>query len=276
MINFRLDRFLTLYLFRHIKKKHAGTGDKQIPILMYHSISEEKETSHPYYRVNTSPAVFDAHMQYLHDNDYSIINLQDLERSFDTKDSSKYVVITFDDGYRDFYTNAFPILKKYDFSADVFLPTEYIHDNRLSFKGRECMTWDEVRYVQNKGIIIGSHTANHPQLIDLSDAEIGYEIRHSKDIIENNLGSAIDTFSYPYKFPDQNKKFKTILRELLQKYGYKYGVSTKIGTSSKEDDVFFLKRLPINSADDVPLFQAKLSGGYNWLYYAQTLSKRIQ
>ena len=145
MINFRLDRFLTLYLFRHFIKKQTSAGDKRIPILMYHSISDEKEKSHPYYHVNTSPAVFDAHMRYLHENNYSVINLQDLEKSFDTRDSSKYVVITFDDGFHDFFTNAFPILKKYNFSATVFLPTGFIHNERLSFKGKECMTWDEVR-----------------------------------------------------------------------------------------------------------------------------------
>ena len=121
MINFRLDRFLTLYLFRHITKKQTSAGDKRIPILMYHSISDEKEKSHSYYHVNTSPAVFDAHMRYLYENNYSVINLQDLEKSFGTRDSSKYVVITFDDGFYDFFTNAFPILNKYNFSATVFL-----------------------------------------------------------------------------------------------------------------------------------------------------------
>lgn len=120
MINFRLDRFLTLYLFRYITKKQTSAGDKRIPILMYHSISDEKEKSHSYYHVNTSSAVFDAHMCYLHDNNYSVINLQDLKKSFAKKDSSEYVVITFDDGFYDFFTNAFPILKKYNFSATVF------------------------------------------------------------------------------------------------------------------------------------------------------------
>jgi len=276
MINFRLDRFLTLYFFRHVTKRQTSAGDKRIPILMYHSISDEKEKAHPYYHVNTSPAVFDAHMKYLHDNNYSVINLQDLEKSFDTRDSSKYVVITFDDGFRDFFTTAFPILKKYNFSATVFLPTGFIHNERLSFKGKECMTWNEVRQLSKEGIIFGSHTVTHPQLSNLTEAEIEYEIKHSKEIIEDNLGSAIDTFSYPYKFPDENKRFKTLLRDLLRKHGYKYGVSTRIGITSKIDDVYFMKRLPVNSADHMSLFQAKLNGGYNWLYQLQYLTKLIK
>ena len=276
MINFRLDRFLTLYFFRHVTKRQTSTGDKRIPILMYHSISDEKETSHPYYHVNTSPAVFYAHMLYLHENNYSVITLQDLEKSFDTRDSSKYVVITFDDGFRDFFTNAFPILRKYNFTATVFLPSAFISNHHKKLKEKEHLSWHEVRELSAAGISFGSHTENHPQLSELSDTEVEHEIQHSKENIEESLGSAIDTFSYPYKFPDENKRFKIILRDLLNKYGYKYGVSTRIGTTSKKDDAYFMKRLPINSADDMSFFQAKLDGGYNWLYYLQTLSKFIR
>ncbi len=276
MTRFRLDRALTLYLFRYITKKQISGGDKQIPVLMYHGISNEKEKSYPYYHVNTSPSVFDAHMRYLHENNYSVINLRDLEKSFDTRDSSKYVVITFDDGFRNFFTTAFPILKKYNFSATVFLPTGFIDNERLSFKDKECMTWDEVRQLCKDGIIFGSHTVTHQQLNNLKEAEIEYEIKHSKDFIEQNLGSAIDAFSYPYKFPDEDKTLKITLRDLLSKHGYRYGVSTRIGTTSKKDNTYFMKRLPVNSNDDISFLQAKLNGKYNWLYYAQTLNKFIR
>ena len=276
MINFRLDRFLTLYFFHPFIRKQGTPNDKKIPILMYHSISDEKEKSHPYYHVNTSSSVFDAQMHYLYENNYSVINLQDLEKSFDTRDSSKYVVITFDDGFHDFYTNALPILKKYNFTATVFLPSAFISAHHKKLKGKGHLNWQEVRELSDAGISIGSHTANHPQLSELSDTEVEYEIQHSKEIIENNLGSAIDTFSYPYKFPDENKKFKIILRDLLNKHGYKYGVNTRIGTTSKKDDIYFMKRLPVNSADDMSFFQAKLEGGYNWLYQLQYLTKLIK
>jgi hypothetical protein len=66
------------------------------------------------------------------------------------------------------------------------------------------------------------------------------------------------------------------LRNILQKYGYKYGVSTRIGTTFKKDGIFFLKRIPVNSCDDIPLFKAKLEGGYDWLYNIQLASKIIK
>jgi peptidoglycan/xylan/chitin deacetylase (PgdA/CDA1 family) len=257
MINFRLDRFLTLYLFRHITKKQTSADDKRIPILMYHSISDEKEKSHPYYHVNTSPAVFDAHMSYLHEKNYSVINLQDLKKSFDARDSTKCVVLTFDDGFYDFFTNAFSILKKYNFSATVFLPTGFIHNERLSFKGKECMTWNEVRHVQSKGINFGSHTVTHLQLNNLSTKEIENEIKLSKNKIEDETGIMVESFSYPYAFPE-NKEFGITLRTLLKKCGYTNGVTTKIGTANNGDDTFFQPRLPVNTADDILFFEAKL------------------
>lgn len=275
MINFRLDRFLTLYLFKYSIKNQAPNGDKRISILMYHSVSAEKGKSHPYYHINTSPAVFDAHMGYLHKNNYSVINLHDLENSFDTRDSSKYIVITFDDGFHDFFTNAFPILKKYNFSATVFLPTGFIHNERLSFKGKECMTWDEVRRLSSDGIIFGSHTANHPQLKNLSKKEIEDEIKSSKEIIEDETGITVKSFSYPFAFPE-DKEFVLALRTLLKKCGYTNGVSTKIGIANKSHDKYFYPRLPANSDDDILFFKAKLQGGYNWLSRPQSFMKRLK
>ena len=275
MLNFRLDRFLTLYLFRHITKKQTSADAKRIPILMYHSISDEKEKSHPYYHVNTSPAVFDAHMRYLHKNNYSVINLQDLEKSFDMRDSSEYVVITFDDGFYDFFTNAFPILKKYNFSATVFLPTGFIHNERLSFKGKECMTWNEVRYLQSKGINFGSHTVTHPQLNNLSTKEIENEIKLSKNKIEDETGITVESFSYPFAFPE-DKEFGITFKALLKKCDYTNGVTTKIGTANKGNDTFFQPRLPANSDDDILFFRAKLQGAYNWLSKPQRFIKSIK
>lgn len=275
MINFRLDRCLTLYLFKYIIKKQAPNGDKRIPVLMYHSVSAEKEKSHPYYHVNTSPEVFDAHMRFLHENNYSVINLQDLEKSFAIRDSSKYVVITFDDGFYDFLTCAFPILKKYNFNATVFLPTSFIHNERLSFKGKECVTWNEIRRLSRDGIIFGSHTVNHPQLENLSKKEIEDEIKSSKEKIEDETGITVESFSYPFAFPE-NKEFEMTLRALLKKCGYINGVSTKIGIANKGHDKYFYPRLPVNSDDDILLFQAKLQGAYNWLSRPQSIIKRLK
>ena len=276
MKSFRLDRFLTLYFFHSLNRRRQTSGGLRIPILMYHSILDDREHGvHPYYKINTAPAIFADHMRFLSEHDYSVIDIKNLKDCFCTKHklSKKFVIITFDDGYQDFYVNAFPILQKYGFTAKVFLPTSFINNEKLKLKGNAHLNWDEVRLLFKAGISFGSHTVTHPQLCTLKNEEIDYEIKFSKEVIESKLGKEIDTFSYPFKFPEGNKTFITFLRNILQKHGYRYGVSTRIGTTSQNDDTYFIKRIPINSGDDIPLFLAKLEGSYDWLHKLQYLKK---
>lgn len=274
MSGFRIDRFLTLYFFLPFVRRRQSSGDLKIPILMYHSISDDEENTHYYYRLKTSTKIFEEHMKFLNDNKYSVIGLQDILKYYSSvQDMTKYVVITFDDGYDDFYTEAFPILQEHDFSATVFLPTDFIGNKKLRLKGKEHLDWSQVSELSDIGISFGSHTVTHPELSSLRNEDIEYELMQSKKTIEDKLGKSIDTFSYPYKFPGTNKAFITLLRKMLRKNGYNLGVSTRIGTTSKKDDQYFMKRIPISSDDDISLFKAKIEGGYDWLYKVQHLSK---
>jgi peptidoglycan/xylan/chitin deacetylase (PgdA/CDA1 family) len=266
-MDLRLDRLATLYLVSPLRRI-APEERLSIPILMYHSISEKDESRmHAYYRTTTSPSAFVAQMEYLHQNGYqtcspaqAIALLQS-----DTEKAAKRVVITFDDGYRDFYREAFPVLSRFGLTATVFLPTAYIGNSTLQFKGQDCLTWSEVRELRKHGISFGSHTVTHPQLSILDSSTAKYEIVNSKVAIEDNLGEAVSSFAYPFAFPEGNNSFIRMLRSVLVESGYEQGVSTRIGTASRQEDRYFLRRLPMNSLDDLPLFDAKLQGGYDWL-----------
>lgn len=157
-------------------------------------------------------------------------------------------------------------MEKYGFTATVFLPTGSIADKHLIFNGRECLSWSEVRELNKKGISFGSHTVTHPELKYLKEDEIEYEVRKSKEIIEEKIREPIDSFSYPYAFPEAQNGFKEYLKEVLERYGYKTCVSTIIGTVTREHDPFILNRIPVNAYDDLMLFKAKLDGGYDWMY----------
>lgn len=272
---FRLDRLATIYLFYPLKRLSWLHKQIHIPILMYHSISDENKLdgyNTAYYQTTTSPNIFNAHMKFLHENNYQVIGLRDLLPLFDLKKKigEKYIIITFDDGLRDFYSDAFPALHKYGFTATVFLPTGFIGDGEIrKFKGQECLKWGEVYEMHKKGITFGSHTVTHPELRYLSKKEIEYELRSSKEIIEDRIGSTVESFSYPFAFPEEDREFTIKLRGILEGCGYKNGVSTRIGTANDVEDKYFLKRIPVNSYDDIPLFKAKLEGGYNWLYKPQ-------
>jgi peptidoglycan/xylan/chitin deacetylase (PgdA/CDA1 family) len=158
----------------------------------------------------------------------------------------------------------------------MYLPTTFIGREPQLFKGRECLTWSQVRELHEGGVVFGSHTVNHPQLHALSIREIEREIRDSKDTIENELGVGIDSFSYPYAFPEQDRSFMHLLRDMLQEGGYHQGVTTILGSVQSYEERFFLRRLPANSYDDRALFQAKLDGDYDWLRNPQYLKKLME
>lgn len=270
----RMDRVATLYVF-HPLAAHWGNGHHSVPILMYHSISDADDARHPYFQTTTSPARFAEQMRFLRDNGYSAIRLTQVRSFFEQHRNgiSKPVVITFDDGYRDFYTQAYPVLAKFGLTANMFLPTSYISDQGASFNGIECLTWNEVRELDAAGIEFGSHTVTHPKLKELGPDEIEQELRRSKETIEDKLGTRVASFSYPFAFPEAMPSFVGKLRDTLSRCEYRVGVSTVIGTATPTDDPFFLRRLPVNVSDDLSLFRAKLERGYDWLHGMQRLKK---
>ena len=122
MLNFQFDRHVTLNVFGPITKIFSKRNRCCIPILMYHSISNHLENSvHPYYQTSTSPDIFRKHMRFLHEKEYSVISIQDFSKNLVNQDSEacKAVILTFDDGFKDFYKHAFPILEHYGYSASV-------------------------------------------------------------------------------------------------------------------------------------------------------------
>jgi peptidoglycan/xylan/chitin deacetylase (PgdA/CDA1 family) len=243
---------------------------------MYHSISDEDESGvHPYYQTTTSPAAFAAQMEYLYLHGFKACSptqaVESLQSSATPK--GKQVVITFDDGYGDFYREAFPVLNRFRFSATVYLPTAYIGDGPTKFKGRDCLTWPQVRELQRCGISFGSHTVSHPQLHDLGKQAVEAEIGQSKKTIEEKTGSPVDSFAYPYAFPQVDVEFKKMLRQVLEDAEYHNGVCTTIGRATPASDSLFLERLPMNGCDDTTLLQAKLAGAYDWVARTQTAVK---
>jgi len=275
----RVDRLVSLRVVRPLRRISSSPAALRIPILMYHSISEPgADSRHPYFGTVTSPAVFEQQMRYLHDSGFEMLSPADIFANGETsiRIVRKPVIITFDDGFRDFYTNAQPILAKYGFTAVMYLPTAYIQKTATTFKGYECLTWNEVRELSRAGVLFGSHTVTHPVLKEVGHDQLEAELRDSKKTIEDELGFAIDSFAYPYAYPQHNREFVQRLRGVLIDAGYQNGVSTIIGSTHGIEDRFCLKRLPANSWDDPTFFAAKLNGDYDWLGNVQYLSKSLK
>jgi peptidoglycan/xylan/chitin deacetylase (PgdA/CDA1 family) len=268
-----IDRLFSLFIINPFVK--MTNRNHKIPILMYHSISEKNDDDVPaYYRQNTHPDTFEAHMRILTEKGYKAIDLNFLmnESGNPKNPTAKYVLLSFDDGFENFYTNAYPILDKYGLTATMYIISSMVGKE---FKGRKCMSWSQIDELSRNGITMGSHTVTHPILYSLSKPEIKNELLNSKHRLEDKLGSSIDHFAYPYAFPENDHNYIRHIKETLKKIGYQSCMTTIIGRADKNKQ-YFLKRLPINSTDDKKFFEAKLNGAYDWLRLLQYASKSLQ
>jgi hypothetical protein len=273
----RIDRIATVYLGGPLARIFGPNGHGCVPVLMYHSISENLfGKSHPYYQINTSPDVFSHQMRWLRNHGYRTLDTSELLHGLENReDLSKAVVITFDDGYRDFYTDAMEVIKQCGFTATIYLATGRIRDQAQRIDGVEYLTWSDVRELHKEGIRFGSHTVTHPDMRSLGPEQIEYELAYSKETMEDKLGVAVSSFAYPFAFPEQDKTFTCYLEDVLGNCGFENGVSTILGRASLGKNKFFLPRIPVNSWDDEQFFHAKIMGGYDWLHWAQALKKSI-
>lgn len=274
-MSFRYDRFFSVSLAAPIRR--AVSGVPRLPVLMYHGITDAPEPHRsPYYKVNCSPSAFAEQMRALSKLGFYALDLESAMTRFEKNPTDRIVAVTFDDGYRDFYTEAFPILKKHGFRATMYLPTAYIGKERSTFNQMECLTWSEVHELRKAGMVFGSHTVTHPKLYELTWDKIEQEILESKKILDTELGESTASFAYPYAFPETDSAFVQRLETILKRANLKWCVTTRIGRVAPTDAPFTLKRLPMNGCDDPALLEAKLIGAYDWLALPQNLSKRLR
>jgi len=273
----RIDRLATVYVCHPVAKLTGWTAKYRVPILTYHSISQNLFGKvHPYHHINTPVSIFAVQMRWLRQAGYRTIRLSELMNGFETaRDFSRSVVLTFDDGYQDFYTDAFPLLKQFGFTATVFLATDRIRDTSVRVEGADYLTWNEVRSLHSEGVEFGYHSVPHADLRSLGPEQIDYELGYSKETIEQRIGAPVESFSYPFALPEEDRNFIRYLADALQNVGYSNGVSSAIGRAEPRDSRFFLPRLSVNSWDDVELLRAKVEGGYDWLHWPQWFYKFV-
>lgn len=272
----RLDRTLSLGVFRHLGKFAVRPG---IPILMYHSVCAATESRHPYFAINIAPAMLRSHLQFLQDEGYAAVHLSEvIEMLRVGGEGRKLVAVTFDDGFRNFYTQALPLLRSYGFPATLFVASGLVGKQSSILGPEALMTWQEIREVSRQGVEIGSHSISHTDLYRVDSRTRQEEIRLSKTTIEDKLGNAVHSFAYPFAFPEHDKEFCCSFIGSLEQAGYHSAVSTVIGRARRGRSRFMLPRLPVNSHDDLDLFSAKLNGYYDWLHlpqYARKASKAL-
>ncbi len=210
------------------------TEETIIPILTYHNFTKDAGSS---YKINIIE--FEKQMNYLATHNYSVISLSELLAGLrDGQLPPKPVVITIDDGFKSTYTLAYPVLKKYNFPATLFLYTNFIEKNSYS------LTWEEIREMTRNNIEIGSHTLSHCNLLRYNKnenyktylARIRKEIFLSKEILERKIGSKVKFFAYPYG------AYSSTIKDLAIQAGYEGIVNANSMNNTFTADSFSLNR----------------------------------
>lgn len=239
----------------------------EMPVIMYHRVIKD-ETEKGVHGTYVTVEQFEEQMKYLKKKGYETVTFKDLlnnryKQRFD-KDK-KWIMLTFDDGYKDNYENAFPILKKYQFKGIIYI-LDGIEYNKWDVENSEnpekrftLMNRDELLEMQNYGIEFGGHTCTHPRLTELSLEETKTEVINSKFNIEKTIGRELLSFAYPYG--SLNEEIKKIPQEI----GYRFAVATDSGSIVFSDDLFEIRRIGIFPTNNLFNFKRKVSGKYNFI-----------
>lgn len=206
-------------------------------ILMYHSVGDNGEF------FTVKPEEFARQMHHLHERHFSVLDLEDaVELMQKNKLPKKPVVITFDDGYADNYTDALPILKKYNFPATIFVNTELIGKSSEGKKGTrfDILTKEQIQEMSADGLVrFGSHAKHHIKLTRILTSEAEKELTESKQELAHLLGMAVRTFAYPYG------NYDTSVQNIAQRH-YSIACTVEKGRVTQDS---VLSALPRNSID---------------------------
>jgi len=210
----------------------------KVPILTYHSIDSSGSV------ISTSPGKFESQMRYLAESSFKVISLNDVVKCIQERRPfpPKAAVITFDDGFKNIYDEAYPVLRKFGFKATVFLVPGYCgRNNRWNGQPEgiptlDLLSWDEIGEMVHNGVEFGAHTMSHPDLSRCSLAQATQEIAHSKSMIQRHIGRDVLFFAYPYG--KLTGDIKRVVKD--QFYG---SCSTKLGFTTLESDIYSLPRI---------------------------------
>lgn len=232
----------------------------QVPILLYHSVAEQVAPG--FRKWSVRPALFAAHMAYLHNHQYTPMTVTQLVQAINDERASlpaRPVVVTFDDGLVDFYTDALPSLTQYSVPATLYIVAGFVGGAsrwlRADGEGdRPMLTWEQIAAISASGIECGAHSFAHFQLDTLSAAAAREEIVRSKGILEKHLGRPVMTFAYPHGY------YSPTVRRLVQQAGFSSACAVKHAMSTLADDRFALARIIVTADTSVQDLNRLLAG----------------
>jgi peptidoglycan/xylan/chitin deacetylase (PgdA/CDA1 family) len=206
-------------------------GYQTIPVLCYHQFSHKRNSNIMY----VSEDAFEQQMAYLKNNGFTVITMKQFVDfiEYRRRPPKKSVVITIDDGWKSAKTIAYPILKKYGFTAVLFVYSDLIKSNQNSV----TLSWDELRYLHESGVFeVESHTLSHSDLTKVSEEQLQRELKESQRIINARTGASPVSLAYPYGV------FNDRVVEAVKRNSYRAAFSVLRGSNAFYYSPFTLNR----------------------------------
>lgn len=234
-----------------------------LPILMYHKIGVPPAGSR-LKKLWVSPRQFRSQMSYLAEHGYKTITFVDLKKILDGGQpmARNTVIITFDDGYQNNYTQAFPVMKEFGFLGVVFLVVQTVgwentwHDPASEIR-IPMLTWTQVEEMQKAGFEVGSHTMTHSNLETLEWKQATEQITKSRRVLGEFVGQEPVSFAYPYGAGEDNPQLQKIVKDA----GYAFAAGIHQGKADPQNKPFCLKRLFVRGDDTLFDFHLNMTRG---------------
>ncbi|GAC1330557.1 MAG: hypothetical protein NVSMB17_08010 [Candidatus Dormibacteria bacterium] len=216
---------------------HGGTW---LPIVMYHYVRDVTPQDKVGWTLSTSPREFRRQVAWLSEHGYTPVTMRDVDLilSGQKKGPERPVALTFDDGYRDFYTNAAPILRSAGFTATNYVPTQLVG-------GSNYMTWKEVQDLDAEGFEMAAHSQAHVDVSKTNPERARVEIFGAKADLESHLGHPVVDFAYPYG------GFNLPIMAMLKEAGYWSATTTQPGAWHDANHLLYLSRVRVGGAADL-------------------------
>jgi len=230
----------------------------RVPILMSPSVTDRPAAETRGLAVR--PGDLADQFGHLRDGGYTPVTFADLATALHDGGPAlppRPVVITFDDGYADFHTEALPILDRFGFAATVFVTTGWLDDAGPDAAGRpldRMLTWSQVKEAAAHGVELAGHSHSHPQLDQIDDAALREELTRNKALLEDRIGRPVTTMAYPYGYST------TRVRRAVAAAGYEAACAVDNALVGGRHDRFAMPRLTVGRGTTMGTFQAAVAG----------------